>query len=97
MQAAIRRQVQQSYLDKLLPLAMSDIATGIVKGNILLEINTLESELKQRLAAATNIDEQANLTYLLHQIRRFREKPETFKPGPSLGLPPGQPIGCGEE
>ncbi len=97
MQAEIRRQVQQSYLDKLLPLAMSDIATSIVKGNILLEINTLESELKQRLAAATNKDEQANLTYLLHQIRRFREKPETFKPVPSLGLPPGQPIGCGEE
>ncbi|MFN0212658.1 MAG: zinc-dependent metalloprotease [Saprospiraceae bacterium] len=97
MQAEIRRQIQQLYLDKLFALAMSDLATGIVKGNVLLEINTLESEIKQRLAVATNIDEQANLTYLLHQMHRFREKPEAFKPVPSLGLPPGQPIGCTEE
>jgi hypothetical protein len=78
-------------------LAASEVTTGIVKGNVLLKINNLERELQQRLAAATNVGEQANLTFLLHQMRRFREKPETFKPAPGLGLPPGQPIGCGEE
>ncbi len=98
MLAEIRRQVQQLYLDRLFALAMSDATTGIVKGNVLLKINNLEIELKERLIVATNVDEQANLTYLSYQMSRFREKPETFKAAPSsLGLPPGQPIGCGEE
>lgn len=97
MQAEIGRLVQQLYLNRLLSLVVSEATTGTVKGNILLEINTLEKELSQRLAATANIDEQANLTYLLNQMRQFREKPEAFKPMPIPGLPPGQPIGCGEE
>jgi len=97
MQAEIHSLVQQLYLNRLLSLAVSETTTGTVKGNILLEINTIEKELSQRFTAAKNVDEQANLTYLLHQIRQFREKPEAFKPLPSLGMPPGQPIGCGEE
>ncbi len=96
MQAEIHRIVQQLYLNRLFTLAASDAATGTVKGNILLKINTLEAEFNQRLAASDS-DEKANLIYLLSQIRRFQDKPETFKPAPGPGLPPGQPIGCGEE
>jgi hypothetical protein len=97
MQAEIRRLIQQLYLQRLLSLAVSETTTSTVKGNILLEINTIEKELRQKLTASKHVDEQANQTYLLHQIRQFQEKPEAFKPLPGLGLPPGQPIGCGEE
>jgi hypothetical protein len=97
MQAEIRRLIQQLYLHRLLALAVSETTTSTVKGNILLEINTIEKELRQKLTASKHVDEQANQTYLLHQIRQFQEKPEAFKPLPDLGLPPGQPIGCGEE
>ncbi len=97
MQKTIRRQVQHLWMEKLFAVAMSDIATASVKGNVLLAINTVENDLKQQMAISTNIDEQASLTYQLNQISRFREKPETFKTSPALGLPPGQPIGCGDE
>ncbi|MBC7775013.1 MAG: zinc-dependent metalloprotease [Phycisphaerae bacterium] len=97
MQAEIRRLVQQLYLNRLLSLAVSESTTGTVKGYILLEINALEKESNQRFAVSTNMDEQANLAYLLNQIHQFREKPDAFKLLPALGLPPGQPIGCGEE
>lgn len=97
MEAEIGRLTQHLYLDRLLSLAVSETATSIVKGHILLEINALETIFKQRLDVATQAETQANLTYLMHQIKRFREKPETFKSAPNPGLPPGQPIGCGEE
>ncbi|MBL7807089.1 MAG: zinc-dependent metalloprotease [Saprospiraceae bacterium] len=97
MHSKIRRQVQHLFLDKLFTLAMSDVATADVKGNVLYTINALEKDFKQRLAIATSLDEQATLTYQLNQMQRFREKPETFKSGVTSGLPPGQPIGCGEE
>jgi hypothetical protein len=97
METEISRLIQQLYLQRLLALAVSESTTSTVKGNILLEINTIEKEIRQRLTASKQVDEQANQTYLLHQIRQFQEKPEAFKPLPGLGLPPGQPIGCGEE
>ncbi|MBP6826854.1 MAG: zinc-dependent metalloprotease [Saprospiraceae bacterium] len=97
MQAEIRRNIQQLFLNKLLSVAAADAATPAVKGAFLLKINTLETELKQELTRATNVGEQGNLTYLLNQIRLFREKPGDFKPVPGPGIPPGQPIGCGDE
>jgi hypothetical protein len=97
METEISRLIQQLYLQRLFALAVSESTTSTIKGNILLEINTIEKELRQKLTASKQLDEQANQTYLLHQIRQFQEKPEAFKPLPSLGLPPGQPIGCGEE
>ncbi len=97
MQREMLRLVQQLQLERLLTLAASGTTTATVKGVVLLEINTLEGALIQRFTVATDVEEKANLTYLLNQLRRFREKPETFKPAPGLGLPPGQPIGCGEE
>ncbi|MFN0175494.1 MAG: zinc-dependent metalloprotease [Saprospiraceae bacterium] len=97
MESELQRIVQQLYLNRLLVLAISEGTTGSVKGNILLEINTLEIELSKRFVTTTDTDEQANLTYLLDQMRRFREKPDAFKPTPGVAIPPGQPIGCGEE
>lgn len=97
MQAEIRRGIQQLFVNKLFAVAASDAATASVKGIFLLEINTLEANLKQQLALAAGVDEQGNLTYLLNQIRLFREKPGDFKPVPAPAIPPGQPIGCGDE
>lgn len=97
MQAEIRRTLQQLFLNKLLVVSASDAATASVKGAFLLKINTLEADLKQRTAQTLSIDDQANVTYLLNQIRLFREKPGDFKPAPSPVMPPGQPIGCWDE
>lgn len=97
MQAEIRRTTRQLFLNKLLAIAVSDAATAAIKGIFLLKINTLETELKRQLPLAADVNEQANLTYLLNQIRLFREKPGEFKPVPAPGQPPGQPIGCGED
>ena len=97
MEAELRRIVQQLFLNKLLALAASDKPTGTVKGIVLFEIDILEKELERRLAAATDNTDKANDLYLLRQIRLFREKPEAFKPEPVPALPPGQPIGCGED
>ncbi|MFN0213763.1 MAG: zinc-dependent metalloprotease [Saprospiraceae bacterium] len=97
MEAAIQRSVQQLYINRLLTVAVSEGTTASVKGNILLEINSLETELAKRYVASADKDEQANLFYLLDQMRRFREKPDGFKPAIGVELPPGQPIGCGEE
>jgi Met-zincin/Domain of unknown function (DUF5117)/Domain of unknown function (DUF5118) len=94
MQAELRRMVQQIYLDKLLNLCASGIVTGTVKGHLLLEINNLEVDVKQIRSSAKDAAEIANLTYMLEQFRRYREKPESFKTLPKTELPPGQPIGC---
>ncbi len=97
MQAALQQMVQQIYLGKLLGLCASDVATGTVKGHLLVEINNLEADFKQRLSSAKDAAEIANLTYMLEQVRLYREKPESFKTAPKPELPPGQPIGCWEE
>lgn len=97
MQAEIRRTVQQLFLNKMLSVAASDAATAAAKGVFLLKINTLETELRQQLPQTADANEQANLTYLLHQIDLFREKPGEFKPVPGPSIPPGQPIGCGKD
>jgi len=97
MQAEIHRVVQQIYVNKLLGLAAEDNVTATVKGHLLLEIKVLEADFLQRLSIAKEVTEMANLTYMLEQIRLFREKPELFKPATKPNLPPGQPIGCGED
>ena len=97
MAAEIRRTVQQLFVNRLLTLAAADAATASVKGIVLLRINTLEDDLNRQLLRENNGNEQAQLTYLLRQIRLFREKPADFKPAPAPAIPPGQPIGCGEE
>ncbi len=97
MQAEIRRSVRQTYLNRLLAVAVADASGAAVKGHALLEINVLENEIAQQSARVTDGNERASLTYLLGQIRRFREKPSEFKPTPPPAVPPGQPIGCGEE
>jgi hypothetical protein len=94
MAEEISRIEQQLYVNKLLTISMSDLTTPSVKGAILLEINTLEIDLNKRLTNNTSIEDSANCTYLLAQIKKFREKPEQFKPAPTVVMPPGQPIGC---
>jgi hypothetical protein len=96
MQAEIQRVVQQLHLNRLLAMAASEAVSASAKGAILVEINVLEAASSRRLLESDNPNERANLTYLLAQIRRFREKPSEFKPTPAPALPPGQPIGCGE-
>jgi len=97
MQAEIRRNVRHTYLNRLLAVAAADASSAAVKGHFLLEINVLEAEVAQQLSRSVEGNERASLTYLLSQIRRFREKPSEFKPVPPPAMPPGQPIGCGEE
>lgn len=98
MQAEVRRSVRQTYLNRLLAVAVADASSAAVKGHSLLEINVLENEIGQQLTrAGDDGNERASLTYLLAQIRRFREKPSEFKPVPPPAVPPGQPIGCGED
>lgn len=97
MQAEVRRTVRQTYLHQLLAVAVSDASGAAVKGHALLEINTLESEITRQLTQVTALNERASLTYLLAQIKRFKDKPETFKPIPGPVIPPGQPIGCDGE
>lgn len=92
----IRHLVQQNYIDRLLALAMTKDLTATVKGVILLEIDSLETNFAKSMLSVTDQGEKANLSYLLHQIHRFREKPDAFIPVPGVDLPPGQPIGCGE-
>ena len=75
-------------------MVMSEAATSTVKGYILQEINDLELEVSKRWMKENVPSEKAQQTWILHQIRRFKEKPDQFKPAPPPAMPPGQPIGC---
>jgi Met-zincin/Domain of unknown function (DUF5117) len=94
MQAEIRRLLQQLFLQRLFASAMSEVTTASVKGSILWHINEMEAAFQKQLTLATLDEERGNLTYLLVQIRNFKDKPELFKPAPAPVIPPGQPIGC---
>ncbi len=96
MHAELRRVAQQLFLNRLFATGMSDVTTASVKGIILMEINQLETELNRRLTLGS-AEDRANAIYLLAQIKRFKEKPELFKPVPAAPIPPGQPIGCNQE
>jgi hypothetical protein len=97
MQREMRRLTQQVYVHKLLSLAASDGATATVKGHILMEMDALATEGEKQLPLAKNADDKAQWTYLLNQLKRFKEKPDQFKSAPAPPMPPGQPIGCREE
>lgn len=97
LQAEVRRQVRALYIQRLLALAASDTPTPTVKGNILLELKNVENTVSTRLLNDANPAERASAAYLIDLLRRFRERPDAFKPLPSPSLPPGQPIGCGDE
>jgi hypothetical protein len=95
MRAEIRRQLRFLYLNRLLALATSEGSGPALRGHILLEINALESIFSEQAGRGDDLNERANFNLLLHQVRRFREKPADFKPLPAPAPPPGQPIGCG--
>ncbi len=94
MYTEIQHIVQQIYINKLLSLTMSETATATVKGYVLQEINDLEIEISKKWAKENAPAEKAQQTWMLHQIARFKEKPDQFKPVPVPAMPPGQPIGC---
>jgi hypothetical protein len=97
MQAEVRRLTRQLYLNRLLSVLVSDQSSATVKGLILLEIKQLENDLKKGLTSNIDINEKASFTWMLDVIERYRQRPSEFKPVSSPTIPPGQPIGCGEE
>lgn len=97
MQKSIQRITQQLYLHKLLALAASDGAVPSVKGHILMEINHLATEGEKIMSTSKNADDKAQWAYLLMQIQWFRDKPDQFKISGAPAMPPGQPIGCGDD
>ncbi|MCB9285067.1 MAG: zinc-dependent metalloprotease [Lewinellaceae bacterium] len=93
----IAQVVEKVTVDHLLRLAGDRTIDRQVVALALLSVQDLEGQLRTELEAAETTARKAHCTYLLEEIRRFREHPEEYKWPEVVEMPPGQPIGCGGE
>ncbi|MGI4835169.1 MAG: zinc-dependent metalloprotease [Janthinobacterium lividum] len=84
--------VNNLALKNLLQLAAAPEASEGVRGECLLAVADLKQYLTARLPTAAP-RQKASLLFGLSQIGKFEADPSKFVPAPTLGVPPGAPIG----
>jgi hypothetical protein len=90
--AALQTVVNNLTLKYLLQLAADNRAAASVRGQALLEVESLQKWM-QTQAKRAQPAQKANLLFGLSQIDRFRADPSKFTPLPAVTMPPGAPIG----
>ena len=90
--AALQTVVNNLTLKYLLQLAADNRAAASVRGQALLEVESLQKWM-QTQAKRAQPAQKANLLFGLSQIDRFRADPSKFTPPPAVTMPPGAPIG----
>lgn len=95
MEGVAQRSISISLLNNLLKLAANEEASAQVRAIANMKINQFGSYMVPRTVDANAW--QAHGTFVLEQIRRFKEKPETYKQQMAPTPPPGQPIGMHTE
>ncbi|MCW5963443.1 MAG: zinc-dependent metalloprotease [Bryobacterales bacterium] len=95
MYAEVQRTTNAVLLYRLMVLAQSPASSEQVKAIAWLKL----SELRQYLGRAGGPDTawRAHLLWSAHRISRFQEDPKLLPLPKPQELPPGQPIGCGED
>jgi hypothetical protein len=95
LEQEISRATEKVVVNRLLQLAGDQNIQPQVSAIAAFKLNELEKRLEQQVGYADDVDQGAHYTWLLQQIRRFRQDPAAFKLPPSPVLPDGAPIGCG--
>jgi hypothetical protein len=95
--ADVQRTTDAVYLTHLLALAANERASSQVRERTTQHVRELKDWLASALKRVTDANQKAHLSYSLATIDRFFDDPEPFKRPAQVTIPPGQPIGCGEE
>lgn len=91
MEGAAQRSISISLLNNLMKLAANEEASPQVRAITTVKINQFGSYMLPRTVDVNAWN--AHSSFVADQIKRFREKPETFRQQMAPAPPPGQPIG----
>lgn len=98
-QSSLEKQIarigEKLVLHQLLRLAQGTGIMPQVSATALFKINQIEGHADTLLSSEEDVEQQAHYTYLLEQVRRFKNGPEAWKMPEAQPLPDGAPIGCG--
>lgn len=92
----LARMTEKLAVQHLLQLAGDEDVMRQVSASAWLEINDQQGRLEEELEFAKDPAQRAHLTYLLEQIRLFKQDPGEWEMPAAPDLPDGSPIGCGE-
>lgn len=93
---AITRIGHKRLILHLLRLAGDDEVAPQVAGAARYQVNAFERGFEKRLADRPDRQDQAHLSYMLGEIRKFKEAPSAYQLPEAPRLPDGSPIGCGQ-
>jgi len=96
-EGATQITVAHVFVKALLALEKDDKASPQVRSVALLKANQLNTWLAARVGATPDDQWKAQYTYAMEQLRRLHDGPEAGNPSRELTIPPGMPIGQGEE
>ncbi|SEL62662.1 zinc-dependent metalloprotease [Parapedobacter koreensis] len=88
---AMQSTVNNIVLTHLLMLAADNDASDIVRGQALLKINGLKTQLQAALSSGSD-EQKAQAFFAVSQIAKFEKDPDEFQPGNVFTMPPGAPI-----
>jgi hypothetical protein len=92
---AITRVGQKRLILHLLRLAGDDQVAPQVAGAARYQVDAFERGFGKRLADRPEREEQAHLSYMLGEIKKFKAAPSAYHLPKASRLPDGSPIGCG--
>lgn len=90
----INRMIQKRVLEYLLNLAGTKTINQQVSAVALSAVSGLDQQYRNRMKETTEAEETAHLSYMVNEIRLFRENPVNYKWVDVPALPDGAPIGC---
>lgn len=92
-QQLIQQQTEQVVLTYLLGLSVDENASFAARAEGVVALMKLKSFMEQQLKVVTNVSYRTHLELALERMKA----PEKAKPTQHAAIPPGAPIGCGEE
>ncbi len=90
----IARASEKLVFNRLMQLAGDGSISSQVSAIAWFKLSELEKRLEQQSGYAEEVDQAAHYSWLLHQMRRFREDPSAYKIPAPPAMPDGAPIGC---
>ncbi len=94
LEQEIARATEKHVFHRLMQLAGDTGISPQVSAVAAFKLNEMEKRLEQQAGYAEDVDIGAHYTWLLQQLRRFREDPSAFKIPAPPAMPDGAPIGC---